>query len=68
MTVNSTLAHAAIKSLRHAQECINSIQVNDLSWWSADTFDEIILDLEDFVNDEMAVTEFRTSEEVERGE
>ncbi len=66
MTVNSTLAHSAIKSLKHAQECMAAISTEQYII-SAATLDTHIHILERMIVDEMAVTE--TSEEVvERGE
>ena len=65
MTVNTTLAHAAIKSLRHAQECIVAIDAEQYIISAA--LDVQIRVLERMIVDEMAVTE--TSEgKVERGE
>ncbi len=69
MTVNTTLAHAAIKSLRHAQECMNGIEMNpfELVLWSSVEFYNIIGQLEAFIADELAKPT-PSGEVIERGE
>ena len=64
MTVNTTLAHSAIKSLRHAQECMIAIEAED--WFPvANILETHIRDLELFLADEVLET---NKERTERGE
>ena len=65
MTVNSTLAHSAIKSLRHAQECMIAIDTNNFLP-TVDALSQYILVLESLIINE--IQGVATSEEIERGE
>ena len=50
MTVNTTLAHAAIKSIRHAQECISSITMDER--WLIEELDRTIRELQYFIDEQ----------------
>ena len=65
MTVNSTLAHSAIKSLKHAQECMIAINAKDYLP-VANAMQGYIVELEAFIIFE--ATHTTVNERTERGE
>ena len=66
MTVNSTLAHSAIKSLKHAQECMIALGANSFLIASQSLTQHIQV-LEHLIVDEIHAVNI-VGEEIERGE